>query len=201
MKSAVNSPAVPRPLYHHAIELSNLRRARGGVIVPDPRLSDPDLLPAYRWAEREVGFFPLFLAVGLRADDVRITGYANQWAPPEMGGTGDLGPIGRRRVVFSFGHVDGVFSDYMNWHLVLNSHHCDYRVGPRYTAMILRRSWPPSRWLRAAERGTHAVQLLAPRLDLRRVVRAWTPDDAARREVEAMGYPAVRTRRVAYEGR
>ena len=191
---------MPRPPYHHAIGLDHLGRI-DGVLVPDPALSDPDFLPAYRWAEREVGFFPLFLSVGTTADDMRMTGYQNNWQPPDRLGTHDPDPADRRLVLFSFDSVAGVFSDYSAWHIVLNSSHCDYRVGRRYTSWILRRSWPTSRWLREARRCPHSVQLLAPRLDLREAVRVWTPDDESRRQVERLGYAGVRVKRVAYEGR
>ena len=196
---------MPRPLYHHAIGLHDLRRVPAdGVMVPDPSLSDPDYLPAYRWAEREVGFFPLFLAVGRRVEDVRMTGYQDHWAPPDLpqlpAEPGDEA-ADRRLVLFSFDHVDGAFSDYMAWHLVLNAGKDDYRLTPRETAMVLRRSWPASRWRRAAEHGPHSVQLLAPRLDLRRAVRVWVPDDATRREVGRLGHASARVRRIAYMGR
>ena len=35
-----------------------------GVLTPDPSFSDEDFRPAYRWAEAEVGFYPLFLGLG-----------------------------------------------------------------------------------------------------------------------------------------
>src|ERR1035437_106465 len=35
--------------------------------------------PSYAWVEKEVGFFPLFLAVGRSADSQRMSGYQNQW--------------------------------------------------------------------------------------------------------------------------
>ncbi len=192
---------MPRPLYHHAIALPNLRDVRGGVLVPDAGRSDVDFLPAYRWAEREVGFFPLFLAVGPTVEDVRMTGYGNHWAPPGRRGLLDPDPADRPLVLFSFDHVDGVFTDYLNWHLVLNGGPCGHRIGPRETAMLLRRSWPASRWRREARRRRHGVQLLAPRLDLRSATRAWAPDDATRQAVDELGYGGVRVRRIAFEGR
>ncbi|MBF0208609.1 MAG: hypothetical protein HQK53_17180 [Oligoflexia bacterium] len=33
----------------------------------------------YKWLEKQIGFYPLFMAVGRRNDDLRMTGYQNQW--------------------------------------------------------------------------------------------------------------------------
>lgn len=63
-------------VFHHT---RNLAGVRYGVVQANPKYSDPDLLPAYQWLEQQVGFFPLFVAVG-DSDEARWdTGYQNQW--------------------------------------------------------------------------------------------------------------------------
>jgi len=78
------------PLYHHCIPAS---RVTCGSIRADRSLSDPEFLPAYEWVEDQLGFFPLFLAVGA-FDDInrmtvtRITGGSGQGVNLLKGYTG-----------------------------------------------------------------------------------------------------------------
>lgn len=54
-------------LFHHCRDLAGIDYS---IIQPNPNYSNPDFLSAYRWLEIQVGFFPLFVAVG-DSDDAR----------------------------------------------------------------------------------------------------------------------------------
>jgi hypothetical protein len=58
------------PLYH-----CSAPRAVVYGYVSQARSIDRDFEAAYQWLEHEVGFYPLFLAVGRTLDAVSMTGY------------------------------------------------------------------------------------------------------------------------------
>jgi len=62
--------------YHHCRSLDS---AVYGRVEASPEHADQDFKDAYSWLEKEVGFYPLFLAVGTTDEDIRMTGYQNQW--------------------------------------------------------------------------------------------------------------------------
>lgn len=77
-------------------------------------------------------------------------------------------------VLFSFEHIDGVFMDYDQWHIVLNSAYKDYQITPYEARLIFKPSWNASDWIRKARKQPHTVQLVTPKLflpDARRIKR------------------------------
>ena len=131
------------PLYHHARPLEHVVYG----YVSQARGIDPDFEAAYQWLVHEVGFYPLFLAVGGTLEAISMTGYQDQWrrkrATPEERHQGTI------VVLFSFNDVSAeVYMDYLNWHIVLNSGYKDYQITARERRMIFRPSWWPSAWLR-----------------------------------------------------
>ncbi len=189
----------------HSIPLSQVSFDQ---IVADPKYSDDDFMPAYRWAENRLGFFPLFLAVGTD-ESISMTGYSNQWR--RLLGTrhdafGKLVNVYRKRgefpsnVLFVFDSEDiaaPVFTDYMAWHLVLNETMNGGTVCERYASMVLKRSWSRARWLLHSWRNAHTVQALVPALDLRQAKEVWVRNQAERRKLLAMGFTSVHVKRVA----
>lgn len=166
-----------KAIYHYCMPMAKVRY---GVLVPDPAYSDPDLLPAYQWLEKEVGFFPLFLAVGSSIESIRMTGYPNQ----------------KDNVLFSFNNVEGIFMDYGYWHIVLNAGYRNYQISKREKSWIFKYSWSQSRWLKKAEKEPHSVQLVARELDLRRAKRIWVFSQFFREELEKLGFQNVRVRKM-----
>ena len=63
-------------LYHHCIPLEHIVH---GELRADPFHSDPEFKDAYAWLAKEVCFHPLFLAVGATEEDIRMTGYQDNW--------------------------------------------------------------------------------------------------------------------------
>ena len=98
--------------------------------------------------------------------------------------------------VFSFDQIDGVFMDYMSWHVALNAYQNGRTVTPYERRMILKPSWTRRRWLQAALKGTHSVQLVAPELPLRRAAHVYLRNSEIRHQLERMGFSGVEVMRV-----
>jgi hypothetical protein len=196
-----------RLIYHHAVDLAfvpgpvELRSTPGSELCPGWHETagegeyPPDALwfePAYAWLAERAGFWPLFLAVGESDDDLRLTGYQDQWRRA-------LAPS-PERVLFSYADLPDplVFSDHSLWHIVLswamNAGHPDPRMSRPVSRgeerQILRRSWPRARWLRYTKR--YAVQACVPALDLAAADRVWCRNQATRRELVRRGFAAER---------
>ena len=62
--------------YHHCRSLDSVVY---GTVEASSEHADEYLKDAYSWLEREVGFYPIFLAVGTTNEDIRMTCYQNQW--------------------------------------------------------------------------------------------------------------------------
>lgn len=185
-----------QPLFHHAIPFTQVRY---GSIRADPAYSlDTDFLPAFRWLAGKIGFFPHFLSVGCDESAIRRTGYGDQWRV--LIGRDVEGETSRRiyrksgeypnTVLFSFDDLDGVFMDFMSWHIALNNCAGGRTVSDRETRMILKPSWTRRRWLCAAA-GTHAVDLLTPDLPLDAAVRVWVRNRDTRYALVEMGFRNV----------
>lgn len=66
------SASLPKePHYHHCMPVGQVKH---GTIRAYPAYSYPGFMPAYEWLEDELGFFPLFCAVGVSAAVIRMTG-------------------------------------------------------------------------------------------------------------------------------
>ncbi len=188
------------PLYHHCMPLEKVSH---GVICPKPEHSDKDYINAYRWLEDETGFYPLFLAVGNTDDDFRITGYDDNWRVRTSSWFRDGKPGGKYRkkgefpnhVLFSFSEMDGVFTDYMSWHIILNGIHWG-EISDYERRLVTKPSWPKSKWLRKIKRGEIAGQLVAPQIDLREAKKVWCRNKKTKKILETMGFTQVEIKRV-----
>ena len=64
------------PCFHHCMPVAGVEH---GTIRPDRSLSSPDFPHAYEWLEKEIGIFPLFIAVGRSDEVIRMSGYTDNW--------------------------------------------------------------------------------------------------------------------------
>lgn len=180
-------------LYHHSRPLQYIEYG----IVQQARTQDEAYGGAYDWTERALGFYPVFLAVGKTEEDIHMTGYQNQWSRKLGFDTyrekGDID----NQVLFSFNDIpNGIFMDYINWHILLNSQDRGYNISDRERSMILRPSWNKADWLRYAKRNPGCVQLVVPELDLRKADSIWVRNNATKKEAERMGFKGVDTQRL-----
>lgn len=181
--------------YHHCRSLDNVVY---GEIKAYPEYSDPDFKGAYFWLKKEVEFYPLFLAVGISDQNIRITGYQGQWKRLLL--EGPNGNEYRKKgefpndVLFSFREVEGIFMDYFAWHFVLNAYP-KYEITDYEKRQIFKSSWSKSKWLRKA-RKDYPVQLVTSTLFLPNAERIWVRNRQTRNLLESMGFKNVEVRKL-----
>lgn len=179
--------------YHHS---RNLDSIIFGEVSSHLDYFDPDFKDAYLWLEKEVGFYPLFLAVGTTEEDIRMTGYQDNWRVKisdwEYRRTGKFPNI----VLFSFESVDGIFMDFDYWHLVLNAGYKNYQMTDYEKRLIFKPSFSKSKWLGKAKEDPHSVQLVTPALYLPDAERIWVRNQQTKKLLESMGFENVEVRRL-----
>lgn len=186
--------------YHHC---RNLNGVVYGEVRGHPGYYDQYFRDAYLWLENEVGFCPLFLAVGVANEDIRMTGYQNQWA--RLLSKGPDGNIYRKRggfpndVLFSFETIDGVFMDYDAWHLALNADYKQHHMTDYERRLIFKPSWSKARWLRRAHEHPHSVQLVTSSLYLPNAKRLWVRNKTTEALLTSMGFTNIEVRRLLME--
>ncbi|MEK6846302.1 MAG: hypothetical protein AABY26_06065 [Nanoarchaeota archaeon] len=186
--------------YHYCVSLEGVVY---GEVRANSEYADPCFKDAYSWLEKEVGFYPLFLAVGATEEDIRMTGYQNQWRRILSGGSN--GKTYRKRrilpneVLFSFEEIDGVFMDYGYWHIALNAAHNNYQITDYEKKLIFKPSWSKSDWLRKARKTPHSVQLVTPKLYLPDAHRVLIRNQQTKKLLESMGFDGVEVGRIVLE--
>jgi hypothetical protein len=194
-------------LFHHSRKLEHCFPHR----VTQRRLHESEI-PAediifersYHWLEKEVGFYPLFMAVGDTEEDIRMSGYQNQWKRLVVSGKDykeyrQKGEV-ENNVLFSYKDLPGgVFMDYANWHLVLNSDYKDYQLTDREKRTIFRPSWNKADWLRFARKNPQYVQYVVPELDLTNADVISVRNAKTKRQLEQQGFTNVQVRRIKIE--
>jgi len=189
------------PYYHHCMPVAQVKY---GTILAEPAFSYPGFMPAYEWLEDELGFFPLFCAVGVSAAVIRMTGYADNWRVLAGGEFvfGTYRKIYRRKgefpnlALFSFNRVEGVFMDFMSWHIALNACMNGRTVSNAEKKMIFKPSWPESRWIQAALHESHSVQLVTQELPLDTALKVRVRNSTTRHILEEIGFRNVTTFRM-----
>ena len=159
------------------------------------------------WLEKQVGFYPLFMAVGTTDDDIGMTGYSRQWAKiigsrynhEKKRSTNLLRKKNEfpNDVLFSFNSVEGIFVDYEYWFYALNSGYNDYKVSPKYIKWIFKRSWTKADWLRKTRKNPCSVMFAASQLDLRLADRLWVRNNKTKENLEYMGFSNVQVKRIS----
>lgn len=194
-------------LYHHCRSLDSITL---GEVKANPKYFDSDLRGGYYWLRREVGFNPLFLAVGNSEEDIRMTGYPNQWnriIGTEIVGRRKDGSyiqknVLRKRgefpnyVLFSFDEVEGIFMDYGYWHLVLNANYKNYNISDYEKRLIFKPSWDKSKWLKKARKEPHSVQLVTCRLYLPDARGIFVRNQETKKVLEKMRFKNVKVKRI-----
>lgn len=166
------------------------------------------LLPAYLWAERELGFYPFFLTLG-GDDELTIgkTGYGSQFfrSRAESGADGNTmvrqaekdNPPNKVLLKFPFGAIESpVFVDRGYWSMgILNTLPGGLKPSTQLVKRTFKPSWRSGRWLRWASQDSYAVDVLAPKLDLRRACQVWVRNRPTQRHLARLGFENVVVRR------
>jgi hypothetical protein len=191
--------------FYHVIDFTAVSRS---VLRPQVEFSDSEWIPAYQWLENEIGFYPLFLAVG-DGNAAYVTGYQNQWRV-HLGGTMSDGKyVSKKRkagefpnfVLFAFrqSELQGCFTDYQWWNIVLTDLLCERPIGQALYRYLFKKSWSRSKWLRTANGDGSAVQLLVPELDLSKAAFAWARNEKSAAVLRDMGFDNVSVKRLKVE--
>lgn len=184
-------------VFHHSRPLETVKY---GVVTQKMGL-DSDFDGAYEWLAKEVGFNPLFLAVGSSTEDRRMTGYQDQWTrkiPDWPNGMkyrekGDI----PNKVMFSFADLpSGVFVDYDYWHTVLNSQNTNYDVNRWVKKLLFRPTWDKEKWIGWANENPHSVQYVVPELDLRKADEIWVRNKITQNTLSNMGFENAEIKRI-----
>ncbi len=204
MAGQTASPAESKYFYH-VIEFAAVSRS---VLQPQLEFSDSDWIPAYQWLEKEIGFYPLFLAVG-DGDAAYVTGYQNQWRVHIGGNMVDGKYVPKKRkagefpnfvlLAFPQSALQGCFTDYPWWNIVLTDVLCQRAIGPGLHRYLFKKSWSRSKWLRTANRDGSAVQLLVPELDLSKAAFVWARNKKSAQALRDMGFENVSVKRLKLE--
>ena len=198
-------------LYHHCRSLDSIVF---GDVKADSTHQDPDSKDAYSWLEKQIGFKPLFLSVGENEDDLRMTGYPDNWrrviktkiVRRRKDGIYIHKNILRKKgefpneVLFSFEDIGGVFMDYDYWPIVLNSEYKNYELTDYETRLIFKPSYKKSDWLRKAGREAASVQIVTKSLHLPDAARIWVRNKKTKKLLDDKGFNNVEVRRLIIEG-
>lgn len=190
--------------FHHCIDLNYVRY---DTIESDPSFSDRRWWgKSYDWLASQVGFYPIFVAVGIPSD-ILMTGYQDNWRRHTGGEMVDGQWVKHfrkkgeypNRALFSFRHLEGIFTDYSAWHLALNAYsdHPSEPLKEHEVRMIFKRSWDRARWLRYARERRSDVQLVVPRIDLRQSCRVLVRNKATQSHLLEMGFKNVQVKRIS----
>jgi hypothetical protein len=183
--------------YHHCRPLEFVVN---GAVSQTPGV-DQYFEEAYRWAERQPGFYPLFLAVGDTDDDIRMTGYQDQWRKlltegpgfKEYRRKGDA-PNG---VLFSFVDIpDGVYMDFQYWNIVLGCTMNAHKVPQPVSRWVFKPSWKRRDWLRYAKKSPGSVQSVVPSLDLSKADLISVRNQGTKQWLTQLGFANVVVRRL-----
>jgi len=177
-----------------------------GTVRADPAYSSPDFMPAYEWLAEQIGFFPHFVSVGNSESALYQTGYQDNW---RVWTGGDIIQGENRKnyrkkgefpnlVLLSFDHLEGMFMDYMSWHIAINACTNGKSVSTREMKMILKPSWTDRHWLRAAMK-THSVELLIPEIPLDKAAGVRVRNLSTRKLMETKGFKNVEVARIPVE--
>lgn len=205
----------PEIFLYHAMPFAQVKR---GLLIPDPVYSDQDYLPAYRWLEKETGFFPLFLAIGTVEEAVYPTGYGEQWRVfigNEPGEDGNWNKVYRKAGEFPnyvlFGlplsalagnsakSFSGIFTDYQWWNIILSDCTTGTAIGQQLRRFLFKKSWARSKWLSTAAKDGKLVQVVAPQIDLDQAAFVWARNQETAKALRLMGFANVQVKRLLVE--
>jgi len=180
--------------FHHARPLDF---SSYGIVTQEKEL-DSDFEGAYEWVAEQVGFYPLFMAVGDTLSDVQMTGYQNQWRRLPAASSGEESfRTHDNDILFSYKSLpSGIFMDYSSWHIVLNSQYNNYQISNRELASVFKPSYTKSDWLRYARNNPHSVQFVVPSLDLRIADLVSVRNQKTKGQLEDIGFTNVAVRRI-----
>lgn len=168
----------------------------------DPDMRDFEL--AYQWLEKQIGYYGIFMAAGEQSLPITCYDWQFRRAVPSERHRNDI-MVGYKEL------PEVRFSDYDNWHLVLNAVIGAYtrpeemrmgEVSDYVRRLVLKPSWRQSDWFRAVRQGRVYAQAHVPALDLRQADVIWCRNTPAKKELIRRGFDEeqVTVKRVKVDG-
>ncbi len=194
-------------LYHHCRTLESVVY---DIVKPKKIFSDPDLLPAYLWLEKEIGFFPLFLSVGESLRSIYDTGYEHQWRRKVSSyilhysaqgvAVVHKDEVPRQKlneVLFSFSdnaHLNGRYMDFREWECTLNTDYKNYQLSEYEKKLLFKFSWNKKKWIEKSKK--NSVQFVVRDLDLRNAEKIWVRNQKTKKILEEMHFSNIEIKRI-----
>jgi hypothetical protein len=168
-------------LFHHRTPLEYCYPKESVPSVPLEEDGTIDSLHgAYSWLEKEVGYYPLFLAVGEEQDAIYMTGYQHQWRKnTEV-----------NYALFSYKDMppDGNFTDAMIWGNVILNSYPDYDIPLYLKRHLFKYSWSTTKWIKEARKDPMSAELVVPRLNLASANLISVRNNNTRKELQKRGF-------------
>lgn len=189
----------------------DLNEVTCGVVYPNKEHPhNPDQVPKYQWLEKQIGFWPLWLAVGSRKA-AYFTRYHYNWTSGY--GWNERGHLDWKpwkkgeapnRVMFIFDPncIDGVFVDYMSWlDLGMCMRHTTAgvvveNVDDQLKKRILLDGMTREEKMQYSYKNPLYLNYVTQNLDLRKALAVWCRDEATKQKLEQMGFTKVQVVRI-----
>lgn len=194
----------------HGTYLENMLKAGCTEIISGPEhCYNKYQLPGYEWLAAQTGFYPIFMSIG---DERAIghCGYKFNWQRKvQVGWTNDGKPVyhhvkkgeSPNMVLFAFkiNLIDmGVFTSYPDpWHQILSLTYSETGVPTAdMIKQLLRPEMSKVDWLALAQENPMALQLVVPKLDLRKAEFVYVRNETTRKQLSTLGFSNVETKRI-----
>jgi hypothetical protein len=203
------------PWFHHRIDFKSVifdritpsedvTRKKLSSFFPERIDIDIETLPNL-WLEKQIGFYPLFLAYGETDEDIRMTGYQQNWmrviSSRYQCGKNIVEYVkkgeAKNYILFSFESVQSpVFIDYDEWFCVLNSYP-SYDIKKSVVKRLFKPDWNREQWTKKVRREPHHVMVVVPHLDLRLANRIWARNKKTVTELHKIGFTLAEKNRIS----
>lgn len=185
------------------------------VIISGPEHCDnTDMIykPAYAWWNDNFGFWPIFLAVGIGPETIRMTGYSNQfskiisskWDSTKKKRVYQLRTKGNtpNYVLMSFTKVDCLPHKFNTWENILcfatpttscsNNHEPYAKIPSRLTNAIKGHTVKTiESWIQTALKQDGKVQACAPQLNMSEITEIKVRNLETKKLLEKLGYTNI----------
>lgn len=197
-------------MYFHAMPLNRVCFER---VVPNPRFSDTDFKPMYRWLEQQLGYYPFFLAMAEDTDTIyTMTGFNASFKTRESVYNRKRDKLVSCRnlkkrphqVLFRFKRdslTELHHQDFDAWNIIINLHHSlqsELTKAPNlerrlklWKRILLKPGWSDKQWFQKCLSDIHSVQATTPELDLRKAEAVYCKSRKAQRHLQSLGFQNV----------
>jgi hypothetical protein len=189
-------------LYHHCIDLKYLKKG----ILNYKDYATELYIPSYTYLSNLVGFWPHFVAVGRKLEDIYLTGYYNQFYKKINRYDKKTNKYKKIKnnlnyVLLCYKNLDGIFTDYDMWEdFVCSIGHLDNGIKDIFKSekwavkRLLKPSWNKPDWVRFVNK--NHVQLITSFIDTSKADAIFCKNKKTVDKLEEKGFNNVYTFRM-----